>query len=90
MDKDEGIRTLLRWFGYRPFSVRDITDERLREIAELIGAFTKTTQGTRIRLGTRLTQMNGYQCATAPNLGATLTVERAEGSIAAVFQIQHR
>ena len=90
MDNDEGIRTLLRWFGYRPFSVRDITDERLREIAELTGAFTKTTQGTRIQLGKRLTQMNGYQCATAPNLGAALTVEHAEGSIAAVFQIQHR
>ncbi len=90
MDKDEGLRTLLRWFGYQPFRVRNITDDRLREIAELVGAFTLTSQGTRIQLGKRLTQMDGYQCATVPNLGATLTVEHAEGSTAAVFQIQHR
>lgn len=91
MDKDEGIRTLLTWFGYRPFRVRDmIDDDRLWEIAELIGANTLTTQGRRIQLGKRLTQMNGYQCATAPNLGATLTVEFAENSTPAVFQIHHR
>ena len=90
MDMDEAIRTLLRWFGYRPFRTADIIDDRLREIAELVGACTKTVQGTRIQMGKRLTQMDGYQCAAAPNLGATLTVERAGGSIAAVFQIQHR
>ena len=33
------------WFGNRRFRVNDITDYRLQEIAELIGAFTKTTQG---------------------------------------------
>ena len=90
MDRDEGIRTLLKWFGYGPFRVRDITDERLREIAELVGGFTLSTQGTRIQLGKRLTQMKGYQCSTTPNLGATLTVELAEGSTPAVFQIHHR
>ena len=88
MDKDEGIRTLLRWFGYRRFRVRDIIDGRLWEIAELVEANTPTVQGRRIQLGKRLTQMNGYQCASGPNLGATLTVvEFAEGSTAAVFKI---
>ena len=90
MDRDEAIRTLLRWFGYRPFRTADITDNRLREISELVGAYTKTVQGTRIQLGKRLTQMDGHQCGVPPNLGATLTVEHADGSIAAVFQIQHR
>ena len=88
MDKDEAMHILLRWFGYRPFKVADITDERLPEIANLVGACTRTAQGTRIQLGKRLTRMDGYQCATVPNLGATMTVERAEGSIAAVFHIQ--
>ena len=90
MDKDESIRTLLTWFGNQPFRVRDITGDRLREIAELVGAYTLTVHGIRIQLGKRLTQMNGYQCATAPNLGATMTVELAEGSTPAVFQIHHR
>ena len=90
MDEDEGIRTLLKWFGYRPFRVRDITDDRLEEIRELIGSNTLTDQGRRIQLGKRLTQMNDYECATAPNLGATLTFEYADGSTPAVFQIQNR
>ena len=34
--------------------------------------------------------MDGYELGTAPNLGALLTVERAEGSVVSVFQIQHR
>ena len=93
MDKDEGIRTLLMWFGNRRFRVNDITDDRLQEIAELIGAFTKTTQGTRIQLGKRLTSMNDYKCSTAPNLGATLTaieIPEDEDSRPGVYQIEHR
>ena len=92
MDKDEAIRTLLRWFGYRTFRVRDITDDdRLREIAELVGAYTLTTQGTRTQLGKRFTQMDDYQCSAAPSLGATLTViENAEDSTPGIYQIQHR
>ena len=73
MDKDEGIRTLLAWFGNRCFRVNEITDDRLQEIAEMVGVSTKTTQGTRTQLGKRLTAMHGYQCSTSPNLGATLT-----------------
>ena len=89
MDKDEGIRTLVKWFEYRPFRVREISDGRLREISKLIGADTRTNEGRRILLGKELTQMNGYECVSSPNLGATLTVvEFAEGSKAAVFQIQ--
>ena len=88
MDKDEGIRTLLAWFGNRCFRVNEITDDRLQEIAELIGAFTKTTQGTRTQLGKRLTAMNCYKCSTAPNLGATLKViEIAEDSRPGVYRI---
>ena len=76
MDQDEGIRTLLRWFGYRPFRISEISDERVQEMARLVGADTLTPQGRRIQLGKRLTAMDGYKCSTAPNLGATLTAER--------------
>ena len=38
MDKAEGLRKLLSWFPDREFRVRDITDDRLWEIAELVGA----------------------------------------------------
>ena len=89
MDKDEAIRTLLGWFGYREFRVNGITDEdNLWEISELVGANTLTSQGRRIQLGKRLTEMDGYRCSTEPHLGAMLTVERAEGSRPAVFQIK--
>ena len=94
MDKDEGIRTLLRWFGNKPFRVNEVTDDdRLREIAELVGAFTKTTQGTRIQLGKRLTEMDGYKCSTAPNLGATLIaikIPREVDPRPGVYQIEYR
>ena len=42
MDQDEGIRTLLRWFGYRPFRISELSDERVQEIARLVGAVTLT------------------------------------------------
>ena len=93
LDKDEGIRTLLAWFGNRCFRVNKITDDRLQEIAELIGAYTKTTQGTRIQLGKRLTAMNGYQCSTAPNLGATLTaivIPKEVDPRPGVYRIEYR
>ena len=78
MDKDKAKRTLLEWFPDRPFSVKCITDDRLPVIAELVGISTKTTQGMRKHLGRRLTAMaaDGYQCSTAPDLGATLTAKR--------------
>ena len=90
MDKDEGIRTLLQWFGYRRFRIEEIPDERIPEIARLVGADTLTLHGKRIQLGKRLTAMNGYKCSTAPNLGATLTaIEVPEDSRPGVYQIQH-
>lgn len=95
MDKDEGIRTLLGWFDNRCFTVRDITDDQLPVIAELVGISTKTTQGMRKHLGRRLTAMvvDGYQCSTAPNLGATLTAKRIPEHIdprPEVYQIKGR
>ena len=92
MDQDEGIRTLLRWFGYQRFRIEEITtEERVREIARLVGADTLTLHGTRTQLGKRLTAMSGYRCSTAPNLGATLIViEVAEDSRPGVYQFQHR
>ena len=90
MDKDEGIRILLMWFGYQRFQVSGITDDdRLWEIAELVGANTMTSQGRRIQLGKRLTEMDGYRVATGSNVGTTLTVvEPADGSKAAIFQLK--
>lgn len=90
MDKAEGLRKLLSWFPDREFRVRDITDDRLWEIAELIGANTLTTQGRRIQLGKRLTEMEGFHCTTETGLVAMLTVEKADGSTPAVFQIRLR
>ena len=89
MDKDEGIRTLLRWFGYRCFRIEEITDEKIREIARLVGADTRTLHGTRIQLGKRLTAMSGYKCSTAPERGTTLKhIPTPEDTRPGVYQIQ--
>ena len=77
MNRDEAIRTLLEQFGNQWFSVKDITDDWLQEIAELVGATTKTTHGMRVQIGKRLTEMakNNYRCSTAPKVGATLKIK---------------
>ena len=89
MDKDEGVRTLASWFGTREFRIKDIEDEdRLWEIAELIGN-TRGSHGRRSFLGKRLREMDGYSCAASGNRRLRLVVkERADGSKAAVYQVQ--
>ena len=90
MDEDEGVRTLASWFGTREFRIRDIDDEdRLREIAELVGCNAPTSKGRRDQTGKRLTEMDGHSCAASGNRRLRLVVkERAAGSKAAVYQVQ--
>lgn len=86
-DKDEAIRKLLVWFGNGRFRVRNITDDRLYEIAELLGAVADNSSRTRIMLGRKLTAMDGYRCSAGGNQGAMLTVDRTDGVMPAVFEI---
>ena len=91
MDKDEGIRTLWRWFGNKCFRMEEITDEKIREIAMLVGADTSTLHGTRSLLGKRLTAMHDYECKTTPNKGAKLKhIPTPEDTRPGLYQIQNR
>ena len=92
MDKDEAIHILLGWFGHKPFSISEMTDARVHEIARLVGADTLTSHGRRSQLGKQLTAMVDYRCSTTPNLGATLTAERNPVDVdpgPEVYRIQH-
>ena len=60
MDKDEGIRTLLEWFGCRRFRIEEITDQGMREIARLFGVDTPTLHGARSQLGKQLRAIRNY------------------------------
>ena len=91
MDKDEAIRTLWRWFGNKCFRIECITDEKVHDIAKLVGADTLTLHGMRSQLGKRLTEMHDYECKTAPEKGATLKhIPTPEDTRPGVYQIQPR
>ena len=62
MDKDEGIRALSRCFGDKWFSIADISDERIREIAPLFGVNTTNSGGLRRQLGKQLTNLHNCEC----------------------------
>ena len=97
VDQDAVIRTLFARFGDRRFQVSDLSVDQLAWVVDPHG--TKVARRRRSRplrpvlerlLNLILGKMDGYRCATEPNLGATLTVvEAAEGSREAVYQIQH-
>ena len=61
MDKDEGVRALLGCFGDRWFSIADISDEKIRDIAPLFGVKTTSSSGIRIQLGKQLTNLHNYE-----------------------------
>ena len=90
MDVEEGIRTLASWFGNRQFAIADILgDDRMWEIAELMGANTLTPDGRRKQLGKRLARLDGRRCPINDNRALVFyVVNRASGSKAAVYQIQ--
>ena len=80
----EGLQTLISWFGDRPFTVKDLNEERQWELARQVGAAKPTLHGTRTELGKWLTAMNGYsyrQCRL-------VVLEWATGKKAGTYQIQ--
>ena len=75
IDRDEAIYKLFGLFGYKPFSVSNIKNDKLPEIATLVGLRTDMKlEGMRRQLGVRLTAMSrdGYRRSTSLLLGATV------------------
>ena len=52
MDTGRGMRALVERFGDGWFTIKEIPNENIREIAALFGVRTSLLSGTRSRLGT--------------------------------------
>ena len=89
MDDGQVLDVILRWFGYRPFKVRDLTDEMVEELTPLMMGAGETRIGQRTVIGRRLSGLDGRRFSTDDNRRAVFIVsERAGGSRAGTYQIQ--
>lgn len=89
MDRDEGIRTLFGWFGNKQFRIRDIDDDRLLTLTDLMGLSSRFINGQRTQLGRILSEMNAHQFPVAPNrIGRLVVVEPADGSVPGIYQVE--
>ena len=89
MGDGQVLDTILRWFGYRPFRVRDLTDDMVEELTPMVMGAGETRIGKRTVIGRRLSALDGRRFSTGDNRRAVFVVsERARGSRAGIYQIR--
>ena len=59
MDDGQVLGMILRWFGHRPFRIRDLTDEMVEELTPLLMGAGATRIGKRTVIGKRLSDLDG-------------------------------
>ena len=89
MDDGQVLDAILRWFGHRPFRVRDLTDEMVEELTPLLLGAGETRIGQRTAIGRRLSRLDGRRFSTDDDRRAVFIMnERARGNKAGTYQIQ--
>ena len=89
MANGQVLGTIWRWFGYRPFRVRDLTDDMVEELIPLVMGTGQSRIGKRTIIGRRLSELDGYRFSAGDNRRTVFIVnERASGSQAGIYQIQ--
>ena len=85
MSQRQALEVLAAWFGDREFLVWQITDTQLEEIAELLSI---RAPELRMKVGRWLSN-NRLECVLGADKALRLVVvSRADGSKAAVYQVQ--
>ena len=89
MDKDRCVQQLLAWFGNREFRVRDLDEDKVRELRALMGlASSNNNIGNRSQLGLSLSELQGHAYQLLGNRICTFRiVSNADQSVPAVYQI---
>ena len=80
----EAVERLWQWFGSRQFLVAHLNDEQVQEIANLLGI---QPPELRSKVGRRLSNRTLWSDTGNSSLRLAV-VSRANGSVAAVYQVQ--
>ena len=88
MNETDTVDCILRWFGYKAFRIRDISNERIDELLADEWTERMTWIGKRSLVGKRLSGLNGSQFHIGPNHRVTFTVVQwANQSIPGIYQV---
>lgn len=88
MNQRETVDSLRRWFGYRPFKISDIPDDRIDELLADISTRATTQIGKRSLVGKELSKLHGCRFNVGQNRMVGFDVVRwADQSIPGIYQI---
>ena len=89
MDDGQVLSKILRWFGCRPFRIRDLTDDMVEELTPLIQGAGETRIGKRTVIGKRLSGLDGLRFSIGDSRRAIFVAsERANDNRTGIYQIQ--
>ena len=82
------LGTILRWFGYEPFRIRDLTDDMVEELTPLVMGAGETRIGKRTVIGKGFSKLDGRRFSIGDSRTAIFVAsERANNSRVGVYQI---
>ena len=88
MNETDTVSCILRWFGYRAFRIRNISNDRIDELLADDWTERMTWIGKRGLVGKRLSSLNGRQFDVGSNHRvAFAVVQWANQSIPEIYQV---
>ena len=90
MGDKEALQALNSWFGDQTFRVRDMPDDRVKELIELAEIGLRPTRiGRRSSVGDWISKNDGLECELQANNTIRLVVlEGADGNKPGLYQVQ--